>query len=112
MPETIFSKIVRKEIPAKIVFEDEWSLAFHDLNAKAPVHVLIIPKRQIDSLEHASEEDASLLGHLQIVIQQVARQLGIHESGYRVVMNCDGLAARLEIARLNIVCTPHSISDR
>ena len=75
MPETIFSKIVRKEIPAKIVFEDEWSLAFHDLNAKAPVHVLIIPKRQIDSLEHASEEDASLLGHLQIVIQQVARQL-------------------------------------
>ena len=88
MPETIFSKIIRKEIPAKIVFEDDLSLAFHDLNAQAPVHVLIIPKRQIDSLEDASADDARLLGHLQIVAQQVARKLGIHESGYRVVMNC------------------------
>ena len=88
MPETIFSRIVRKEIPAKIVYEDELSLAFHDINGQAPVHVLVIPKRQIESLEHASAEDAALLGHLQIVAQQVARQLGIHESGYRVVMNC------------------------
>jgi len=88
MPETIFSRIVRKEIPAKIVYEDDVSLAFHDLNAQAPVHVLVIPKRQIDSLELATDEDASLLGHLQIVIQKVARLLNIHESGYRVVMNC------------------------
>jgi len=88
MPETIFSRIVRKEIPAKIVYEDDVSLAFHDLNAQAPVHVLVIPKRQIDSLELATDEDASLLGHLQIVIQKVARLVNIHESGYRVVMNC------------------------
>lgn len=88
MPETIFSRIVRKEIPAKIVFEDDVSMAFHDLNAQAPVHVLVIPKRQIDSLELATDEDANLLGHLQIVIQKVARLVGIHESGYRVVMNC------------------------
>jgi len=88
MPETIFSKIVRKEILAKIVYEDDVSMAFHDLNAQAPVHVLIIPKRQIDSLELATDEDANLLGHLQIVIQKVARILEIHESGYRVVMNC------------------------
>ncbi len=88
MPETIFSRIVRKEIPAKIVYEDEVSLAFHDLNAQAPVHVLVIPKRQIDSLEDATEEDANLLGHLQIVAQKVARLLNLHESGYRVVMNC------------------------
>lgn len=88
MPETVFSKIIRKEIPAKIIFEDDLSLAFHDLNSQAPVHVLIIPKRQIKSLELASADDASLLGHLQIVAQQVARTLGIHESGYRIVMNC------------------------
>ena len=88
MPETIFSKIIRKEIPAKIVYEDELSLAFHDLNAQAPIHVLVIPKRQIDSLDHASTEDAHLLGYLQIVVQKVARILNVHESGYRVVMNC------------------------
>jgi histidine triad (HIT) family protein len=88
MPETVFSKIVRKEIPSKIVYEDDVSIAFHDLQAQAPVHVLVIPKRQIDSLETANEEDAQLLGHLQIVIQKVARILEIHESGYRVVMNC------------------------
>jgi histidine triad (HIT) family protein len=88
MQETIFSKIIRKEIPAKIVFEDDRCVAFHDLNAQAPIHVLVIPKRPIESLEHASPEDVHDLGHLQIVLQQVARQLGIHESGYRVVMNC------------------------
>ena len=88
MPETVFSKIVRKEIPAKIIYEDERCLAFHDLQAQAPVHVLVIPKRQIDSLEHATDEDANLLGHLQIVVQKVARILNIHETGYRVVMNC------------------------
>ena len=88
MPETIFSRIVRKEIPAKIVYEDDLSLAFHDLNAQAPIHVLVIPKRQIDSLDHASTDDANLLGHLQIVLQKVARILKVHESGYRVVMNC------------------------
>ena len=88
MAETVFSKIVRKEIPANIVYEDDLSLAFHDLNGQAPTHVLVIPKRQIESLEHATSEDAALLGHLQLVIQQVARKLGINESGYRVVMNC------------------------
>ena len=93
MPETVFSKIVRKEIPAKIVYEDDVSLAFHDLQAQAPVHVLVIPKRQIDSIEHATDEDAALLGHLQIVIQKVARILNIHASGYRVVMNCGGMEA-------------------
>ena len=88
MPETIFSRIVRKEIPAKIVYEDDVCLAIHDVNAQAPVHVLVIPKRQIDSLEQATDDDANLLGHLQIVIQKVARILNFHESGYRVVLNC------------------------
>ena len=88
MPETIFSRIVRKEIPAEIVYEDDVCLAFHDVNAQAPVHVLVIPKRPIDSLEQATDDDANLLGHLQIVIQKVARILNLHESGYRVVLNC------------------------
>lgn len=88
MPETVFSKIIRKEIPAKIVYEDEQCLAFHDLQPQAPVHVLVIPKKQIDSLETATDEDASVLGHLQIVAQKVARLLKIDKSGYRVVMNC------------------------
>ncbi|XZE21564.1 histidine triad nucleotide-binding protein [Pirellulaceae bacterium SH449] len=88
MAETIFSKIIRGEIPAKIVHDDELCLAFHDVSPQAPVHVLVIPKKPIESLEHASDQDAAVLGHLQIVAQRVARQLGIHESGYRVVMNC------------------------
>jgi histidine triad (HIT) family protein len=88
MQETIFSRIIRKEIPAKIQFEDELCLAFHDVHPQAPVHVLVIPKKPIESLEHADEADAAVLGHLQLVLQRIARELGIHETGYRVVMNC------------------------
>ncbi|MFN9416617.1 MAG: histidine triad nucleotide-binding protein [Pirellula sp.] len=88
MPETIFSRIIRKEIPAKIIYEDNLSIAFHDVSPQAPVNVLVIPKRQIDSLDDAEETDASLLGHLQIVAQKVARMLNLNETGYRVVMNC------------------------
>lgn len=87
MSETIFSKIIRKEIPAKIVFEDELALAFHDVSPQAPVHVLVIPKKPIQSLAQAEQSDIGLLGHLQWVIQQVAKQLQIDESGYRVVTN-------------------------
>ena len=87
MADTIFGKIIRKEIPAKIVYEDDMSLAFHDVSPQAPVHVLVIPKKPIASLDTASKEDAPLLGHLQWVVQHVARELGIHQSGYRVVTN-------------------------
>jgi histidine triad (HIT) family protein len=88
MAETIFSRIIRKEIPVKLVFEDELCLAFHDVAPQAPVHVLVIPKKPIESLEQLSAEDAPQLGHLWLVIQQVARQLQVAESGYRVVVNC------------------------
>jgi len=64
MSESIFSKIIRKEIPAKIVYEDELSLAFHDISPKAPVHVLVIPKKVIPSVEEITAEDQSLIGHL------------------------------------------------
>jgi histidine triad (HIT) family protein len=88
MGDTIFGKIIRKEIPAKIVYEDESCLAFHDVSPQAPVHVLVIPKKPIVSLEQLEDEDASLLGHLWLTIQKVARQLQLAESGYRVVVNC------------------------
>lgn len=88
MSETIFSKIIRKEIPAKVVYEDEQCLAFYDVAPQAPVHVLVIPKKPIESLEQLTAEDAPLLGHLWQVIQRVARQEQVAESGYRVVVNC------------------------
>lgn len=88
MPDTIFGKIIRKEIPARIVYEDEFCIAFHDVAPQAPVHVLVIPKKPIVSLEQLEASDATLLGHLWLTIQQVARQLNVAESGYRVVVNC------------------------
>ena len=88
MPETIFSKIIRKEIPANIVHEDEHCLAFHDVSPQAPVHVLVIPKKPIVSVEHLEPEDAATIGHIWLTIQKVARDLGLAEGGYRVVVNC------------------------
>lgn len=87
MAETIFSRIIRREIPARIVHEDEQSLAFHDVAPQAPVHVLVIPKRPIPSLASTVPDDAALLGHLVTVATQVARTLGL-DDGYRLVVNC------------------------
>lgn len=87
MSETIFSKIIRKEIPAKIVYEDPLCLVFEDIHPKSPTHLLVIPKKAIRSLSDASLEDKELLGHLQLVIAQVAHQSGLAEAGYRVVTN-------------------------
>ena len=84
--ETIFSKIIRKEIPANIVYEDDLTLAFTDVNPQAPVHILVIPKKPIVSLATAQAEDQALLGHLLLTVQKVAAQAGL-ENGYRVVMN-------------------------
>ena len=84
---TIFQKIIDRQIPADIVYEDDQSLAFRDLHAQAPTHVLVIPKRAIPSLAQATEEDAALLGHLLLVARQVAEQLGL-TNGYRAVINC------------------------
>lgn len=86
MTETIFSKIIRKEIPADIVYEDDLALAFRDVSPQAPVHILIIPKQPIVSIATASTEDAALLGHLLLVVKRVADQEGLVK-GYRVVIN-------------------------
>lgn len=88
MAETIFSKIIRKEIPANIVYEDDLCLAFHDVSPQAPTHVLIIPKKPIVNLAALEPEDEPLLGHLWMAIQKIAIQLGVVETGYRVVVNC------------------------
>ena len=87
MSETIFSKIIRKEIPAKIVYEDELALAFADIHPQAPTHLLVITKRPIRSLDETSPQDKELLGHLQWVVAQVAKSSGLSQSGYRVVTN-------------------------
>jgi len=86
--ETIFSKIIRREIPATIVYEDDLSLAFLDIFPKAPVHVLIVPKKPIESLEDVKEEDLPIVAHLFLVVQKVAAISGVAESGYRIAINC------------------------
>lgn len=89
MTDTIFAKIIRREIPADIVYEDDEVLAFRDLNPQAPVHVLFIPKRAIASLDKAESGDAALLGKLQLAAAAYAREQGMAEDGYRTVINCN-----------------------
>ena len=87
LADNIFLKIARKEIPAKIVYEDEHCVAFHDITPKAPVHVLIIPRKVIATHADLRDEDRELLGHLHLVAARLAEQLGISD-GYRLVINC------------------------
>ncbi|MGI9089215.1 MAG: histidine triad nucleotide-binding protein [Chthoniobacterales bacterium] len=84
---TIFEKIIAREIPAQIVFEDEDVLAFHDVDPKAPVHVLIVPKRAISRLAAATPADQTVLGKLLLTTRIVAEKLDLLDSGYRVVIN-------------------------
>jgi histidine triad (HIT) family protein len=84
---TIFEKIAAREIPAKIAFEDDDVIAFHDVNPQAPVHLLVVPKRVIPRLAEANESDQALLGKLLLSAAKVARDLGMSESGYRIVIN-------------------------
>ena len=87
MSKGIFQKIIDREIPASIVYEDELVLAFHDISAKAPIHVLIIPKKPIARISEAQSEDHKLIGHLLLKAAAVAAQLGLDKSGYRLVIN-------------------------
>lgn len=87
MTDTIFAKIVRREIPADIVYEDDDVLAFRDLNPQAPVHVLFIPKRAIATLGDATADDAALLGKLLLAAAGYAREQGFEQKGYRTVIN-------------------------
>ena len=83
----IFEKIIAREIPASIVYEDDLVLAFRDVNPKAPTHVLIIPKRNIPRIADAQPDDHKVLGHLMLKAAEVAKQLGLDKTGFRLVIN-------------------------
>lgn len=84
---TLFERIIARQIPADIVYEDEWVLAFRDIHPQAPVHVLIIPKKVIPRIGAAGPDDQATLGHLLLKAAEVARTLGIAETGYRLAFN-------------------------
>jgi len=89
MADTLFSKIIRREIPADIVYEDDELLASRDINPQAPVHVLFIPKQPIATLNDATDADAELIGKLVLGASRWARQQGFADAGYRCVINCN-----------------------
>ncbi|EKE84748.1 histidine triad nucleotide-binding protein [Idiomarina xiamenensis] len=86
---TIFSQIIERKIPANIVYEDDIALAFEDINPQAPVHLLIIPKQPIATVNDIQAADCESVGHLYLVAAKIAQQQGFAEDGYRLVMNCN-----------------------
>ncbi len=101
MSDTIFGKIIRKEIPADIVYEDELVLAFNDISPQAPTHILVIPKKAIPKLSEASTDDAALLGHMLVKAKDIAAQAGLAEDGFRLVVN-NGEAAGQTVFHLHM----------
>lgn len=97
---TIFGKIIRREIPADIVYEDEQCLAFRDVNPQAPTHVVLIPKKEIPRLADATAEDQALLGHLLITAGKIARQLGVGDA-FRLAVN-NGAEAGQSVFHLHL----------
>ncbi len=90
MSDTLFSKIIRREIPADIVYEDDHVLAFRDIHPQAPVHVLFVPKKPVPTLNDLRPEDVELAGRLLLAAAAYARKEGFAEKGYRAVINCNG----------------------
>lgn len=88
MPKTVFQKIIDREIPADVVYEDEMCIAFRDIDPQAPVHCLIVPKKLIPRLSEANAKDDALLGHLLLTVAKVAKLTGVSETGFRTVINC------------------------
>ena len=84
---TIFSKIINKEIKANIIYEDELSIAFSDINPQAPTHILVIPKKEIKKISDINEEDKNLMGHLIFITKKIAEDLKLSKDGYRIVIN-------------------------
>ena len=106
MSETLFQKIIDKELPADIVYEDDSCLAFKDINPVAPIHILVIPKKRIEKISDSSAEDKELLGHLFLVAGNIARDLGV-EDAFRLVVN-NGAGAQQTVFHLHI----HLIAGR
>ena len=88
MKDCIFCKIIKGEVPAKKVYEDEEILAFYDINPAAPIHILVIPKKHITSLAHMQKGDEQIIGKIYTVINQIAQEQGFKDEGYRVIVNC------------------------
>ena len=101
MADCLFCKIINHEIPAKIVHEDEHSVAIEDIHAKAPVHLLVLPRKHLVSLKEATAEDEALLGHLHVVAGRLARDKGLESTGYRTVIN-NGSAAGQSVFHLHV----------
>ena len=97
---TLFGKIIRREIPANIVYEDDLCLAFRDINPQAPTHVLLVPKKEIDMLANAGPEDQALLGHMLLAAGKIAKQHGLADS-FRLVIN-NGAAAGQSVFHLHL----------
>jgi histidine triad (HIT) family protein len=91
--DTLFDKIIRREIPAKIIYEDDQVIAFHDIAPQAPVHFLVVPKKAIATLADLAQEDVPLAGHILYTAQRLAKELGCEE-GFRVVMNCNEMGGQ------------------
>lgn len=98
---TIFKKIIDKEIPADVVYEDDLCLAFRDIDPKAPTHIILIPKKEIPSMVEVSENDKELIGHLYVVASKIAKDEGISDSGYRLVVNTNNEGGQ-EVYHLHI----------
>jgi histidine triad (HIT) family protein len=98
--KTIFKKIIDREIPADIVYEDDLCLAFNDISPQAPTHVLLIPKKEIPTVNDLTEDDQQLVGHMFLAASRLARQLGA-DSGYRLIVNC-GPDAGQEVYHIHI----------
>jgi histidine triad (HIT) family protein len=87
---SVFTRIIRGELPANVVYQDERVIAFHDIHPVAPTHILIVPVKEIPTADDITPEDEALVGHMLVVAQQVARTIGIGDSGYRLIINCKG----------------------
>ena len=101
MGETIFSKIIRRELPADIVYEDDEVMAFRDINPPAPVHVLVIPKVEIATVNDIQPQQAELIGKMVLAAQKIAADEGISDDGYRLVVNCNRHGCQ-EVFRLHL----------
>ena len=86
---TLFTKIIEREIPASIVYENDHVLAFKDINPQAPIHILVVPKKEIPTVNDIKAEDKDLIGEMYMAIGEITKELGVQEDGYRVIANCN-----------------------
>lgn len=86
---TLFTKIINREIPASIIYENEHLVAFKDINPQAPIHILVVPRKEISTVNDIKAEDKDLIGEMYLAIGEITKELGVQEEGYRVIANCN-----------------------